>query len=110
MPNLNNLYNNERAAFLSSGASSQEDERRLPDASYSFDVRAETEARQVHRQINKLLAAYKEEKRGPTVVVTQTLMDLQVSWESLGTTVGLRYSECPSTVHVARNSAIEKFL
>ncbi len=81
MPNLNNLYNNERSGYLNRhgglSSSQEEEDLSIPEESYSFEVRVETEVRQVHRQLSKLLAAYKEEKRGPTVVVTQTLLDFQ---------------------------------
>jgi DNA polymerase epsilon subunit 1 len=45
---------------------------------YTFDVRVETDLRQVCRQIQKLLQAFKEEKRGPTVIATQMSFDQQV--------------------------------
>ncbi len=85
MPNLANLYNNERTAFLGSSSrriSTQgegDDGSSVPEESYSFEVRIENDIKEVHRTLNKTLAAYKEEKRGPTIVVSQTLVDLPVS-------------------------------
>ena len=69
MPNVNTLYNNERNSItLNEGA-------KLPEADYNFEIKIETEARQVYRQIQKALTAYKDEKRGPTLIAVQALMD-----------------------------------
>lgn len=69
MPNLNTMYNNER-----NGTSLNENSK-LPESDFTFEVRIETEARQVYRQIQKALKAYKDEKRGPTLICVQSLMD-----------------------------------
>jgi DNA polymerase epsilon subunit 1 len=42
---------------------------------YTFEVRVEIDIKQVYKALNKLLSGYKEEKRGPTVVVVQSDFD-----------------------------------
>ena len=44
---------------------------------YSFEVRVEVDLKQVYKSLNKLLTGYKDEKRGPTVVVIQSAFDFQ---------------------------------
>ena len=73
MPNLNNMYNAERAAYLEKVAPGSDGA--TPEGDYTFEIRVETDLRQVYRQIQRLLAAYKEEKRGPSFVVTQSALD-----------------------------------
>ena len=58
MPNLSNMYNNERnSTNLSEG-------HKLPESEYTFEVKIENDVRQVYRQIQKALTTYKDEKRG----------------------------------------------
>ena len=71
MPNLTSLYNNERTAL-------EGQVEKLPEESYTFEVRVETDLRQVFRQMGRVLTAYKDERRGPTVIAVQSLMDFQV--------------------------------
>ena len=71
MPNLNAMYNSERGAYASKGGT----EGKVPEGDYAFEVRVETDLRQVHRQIQRLLTAYREEKRGPTLLVVQSCSD-----------------------------------
>lgn len=47
----------------------------LPPADLTFSVQVETDMRQVHRQITRLLQIYKDEKRGPTMVAVQSPLD-----------------------------------
>lgn len=49
MPNLNNVYNSERAAFVDRDAAeaSQAEASSIPEADYAFEVRVETDLRQV---------------------------------------------------------------
>ena len=62
MPNLNNMYNNERnSTNISDGD--------LPEAEFTFEVKIENDVRQVYRQIQKALTAYKDEKRGNFVFI-----------------------------------------
>ena len=70
MPNLNNLYNNERSAYLQKKATDDQDAR-TPEADYSFEIRVEIDVRQVYRQLQRILNGYKEEKRGPTIIASQ---------------------------------------
>ncbi|XP_064102350.1 DNA polymerase epsilon catalytic subunit A-like [Macrobrachium nipponense] len=72
MPNMNNLYNNERTAKLSKG----HEEALLPEANYAFEIKFETEIRQIYRQIQRLLQGYRDEKRGPTMLAVQSPLDL----------------------------------
>ena len=76
MPNLNAMYNSERGAYINKGGT----EGKVPEGDYAFEVRVETDLRQVHRQIQRLLTAYREEKRGPTLLVVQSCADFQVCW------------------------------
>ena len=69
MPNMNTMYNNERNGItLNDGA-------KLPESDYTFEIKVETDSRQVYRQIQKALTSYKNEKRGPTLIAIQALMD-----------------------------------
>jgi len=43
-----------------------------PPASHDYDVTVETDPRLLQRAINRLLTQYKEEKRGPTVIIAQS--------------------------------------
>ena len=65
LPFLAPLYNSEREAY-------QGREGRpkgvVPDSDHTFDIRLETEARQVGRMV----AAYLAEKRGPTILAVQS--------------------------------------
>ena len=44
----------------------------LPPAGHTFEIRVEKEVRQVHRALQRLLSAYKDEKRGPTFIAVQS--------------------------------------
>ena len=52
MPNLTNLYNSERAAALAAAAETDSSQERLPEEGYTFEVRVETDLRQVFRQVH----------------------------------------------------------
>lgn len=43
----------------------------MPDE-FKFEVRVETDLKQVHKVMQKALQAYKDEKRGPTIVAVQS--------------------------------------
>ncbi|EFX76056.1 hypothetical protein DAPPUDRAFT_28872, partial [Daphnia pulex] len=64
MPNLVNLYNEERLKKLSQSS--------VPARDYSFSIQVETDIRQVYCQMNRLLQTFKDEKRGPTFVAIQS--------------------------------------
>ena len=71
------MYNSERASFLSSDNLSAS--QAVPDSEYTFEVRVETDLRQVSRQVQRALSDYKQEKRGPTFIVVQAALDFQVN-------------------------------
>jgi DNA polymerase epsilon subunit 1 len=48
------------------------DEDSLPQANHSFDVKLEKDVRTVYRAIQRMLASYKDEKRGPTFIAIQS--------------------------------------
>ena len=69
MPNLATMYNNERQSIeLNEGS-------KLPEEGYTFEVKVENEAKQVYKQLQKALVAYKDERRGPTFISVQSPMD-----------------------------------
>nr|XP_027207609.1 DNA polymerase epsilon catalytic subunit A-like [Penaeus vannamei] len=72
MPNLNTMFNNERNAKINKGF----EEVQLPESNYTFEIKFETELRPVYRQIQRLLQAYREEKKGPTYLAIQSPHDL----------------------------------
>lgn len=68
MPNLGTLYKQLRTDRISRG----EAEDNLPEANYTFEVKIETETRAVFVGIQRLLQAYKSEKRGATTLAVQS--------------------------------------
>ena len=44
----------------------------LPVGPYSFDIRVETDVRHVYRGLQRLMADYKNEKRGPTFIAVHS--------------------------------------
>lgn len=50
------------------------EEANLPPKNFEFEIRVETDQRQIFRQIQKKLQAYKDERKGPTVLVIQSLI------------------------------------
>ncbi|KAI9558619.1 hypothetical protein GHT06_015407 [Daphnia sinensis] len=82
MPNLANLYNEERLKRLSQA---DINESSVPARDYSFSIQVETDIRQVYRQVNRLLQAYKDEKRGPTFVAIQSPQDLPTTASQIQT-------------------------
>uniref|UniRef100_A0A1B6LUL8 DNA polymerase epsilon catalytic subunit n=1 Tax=Graphocephala atropunctata TaxID=36148 RepID=A0A1B6LUL8_9HEMI len=72
MPNLTSLIAAEKTAKLNKGKDANE----LPETELSFEVRVETEFRQACRQIQRALQAYRDEKKGPTLVAVQSHMDI----------------------------------
>ena len=47
----------------------------LPEAGHVFEIRVEKDVRLVYRAIQRLLSAYKDEKRGPTYIAVQSAKD-----------------------------------
>lgn len=81
MPNLSNLYKNERSSRILE-MTEMERPYTPPDVTnYSFDVRVETDSRLLFRDIQRALTTYKDEKRGPTLLLMQTQSD-QTHWKS----------------------------
>jgi len=68
MPNLSTLLTSEREKRVKCGIS----EEFLPNASYKFDIKIETNEAKIYKAVDRALAAYKDEKRGPTVVLLQS--------------------------------------
>ena len=64
LPSLAPLYNSGRAAYLG-----REGRPEVPDSDHTFDIRLETEAREVGKQVDKqvgrMVAAYLAEISGP---------------------------------------------
>ncbi|XP_060084893.1 DNA polymerase epsilon catalytic subunit A-like, partial [Ylistrum balloti] len=52
-------------------------EEMLPPSHHTFDIKLEKDVRQVHRTIQRILSAYKDEKRGPTFIAIQSPHDFQ---------------------------------
>nr|CAD7454366.1 unnamed protein product [Timema tahoe] len=72
MPNMVSLYNAERTNKISRGKS----EDLLPPVELTFEIRVETDPRQVHRLIQRALQDYKDEKKGPTLLAVQSPIDV----------------------------------
>lgn len=63
----------------------------MPETELSFEVRVETEYRQACRQIQRALQAYRDEKKGPTLVAVQAQMGNYIlySWQRIQTTINV---------------------
>nr|CAH7746305.1 unnamed protein product [Callosobruchus chinensis] len=72
MPNMVNLYNVERTVKLEKNAGDD----LLPPEELTFEVRVETDMNLVFKLLQKHLQAYKDEKRGPTLLAVQSTMDI----------------------------------
>ncbi|XP_050693132.1 DNA polymerase epsilon catalytic subunit A-like [Eriocheir sinensis] len=73
MPNVRNLFNAERNAKIEGGTEQSD----LPEANFEFEIKFETEARKIHRQIQRVLQGYRDEKKGPTLLAVQSPLSLQ---------------------------------
>lgn len=73
MPNLTAMFNAERNVKVSKGV----DESMLPEAGHKFDYKLEKDVNQVYRTMQRMLSAYKDEKRGPTYIAVQSPHDFQ---------------------------------
>ena len=58
--------------YLFNRVGSGREEDSLPPPSHTFDIRVEKEVRQVYRGIQRILTAYKDEKKGPTFIAVQS--------------------------------------
>ncbi|CAG9813248.1 unnamed protein product [Phaedon cochleariae] len=73
MPNMVNLYQAERLAKNQKNP----DEELLPPEDMSFEIKIETNLSQVYKIMQKALQAFKDEKKGPTLVAFQCAMEIQ---------------------------------
>ncbi|XP_077483057.1 DNA polymerase epsilon catalytic subunit 1 isoform X2 [Amblyomma americanum] len=73
MPNMGTLYKAERQAKIERGTAAD----LVPEDGYAFEVRVETDVRVVHRAIQRALALYRDEKKGPTMVAVQSCVSLE---------------------------------
>ncbi|XP_053408498.1 DNA polymerase epsilon catalytic subunit A-like [Mercenaria mercenaria] len=71
MPNLNAMFNAERNAKVSKGV----DETMLPEGGHKLEYKLEKNVSQVYRTIQRILSAYKDEKKGPTYIAVQSSLD-----------------------------------
>ena len=67
LSNLSSVYEKEWISVTSAAQVNP-----LPQKEYSFESRVDTEVKQTFKFIERLLADYKREKRGPTIVLLQT--------------------------------------
>ncbi|XP_003226860.2 DNA polymerase epsilon catalytic subunit A [Anolis carolinensis] len=72
MPSLANMYTAERNAMAE-----KVDPDLLPPDKHTFEVQVETDRRAIYRAIHRLLLAYKDERRGPTLIAVQSNWDLK---------------------------------
>lgn len=68
LPPLAPMYKHLREESINKG----ESEENLPEASYTFDVKVETESRAVFTGLQRILQTYKDEKRGATALAVQS--------------------------------------
>ncbi|XP_019487455.1 PREDICTED: DNA polymerase epsilon catalytic subunit A [Hipposideros armiger] len=72
MPSLSALYAAEHGLLLD-----RVGPELLPPPKHTFEVRAETDLKTICRAIQRLLLAYKEERRGPTLIAVQSSWELR---------------------------------
>ncbi|EPY88299.1 polymerase (DNA directed), epsilon [Camelus ferus] len=72
MPNLSTLYSAEHSLLLEKVGPEL-----LPPPKHTFEVRAETDLKVICRAIQRFLLAYKEERRGPTLIAVQSNWELK---------------------------------
>uniref|UniRef100_A0A914W395 DNA polymerase epsilon catalytic subunit n=1 Tax=Plectus sambesii TaxID=2011161 RepID=A0A914W395_9BILA len=71
IPNLNALYDAERNRLLE-----KDENASLPKADHAFELHVETSVKEVYRGLQRVLRAYRDEKRGPTFVAIQSPLEL----------------------------------
>ncbi|XP_004276670.1 DNA polymerase epsilon catalytic subunit A isoform X1 [Orcinus orca] len=72
MPSLSALYSAEHSLLLEKVGPEL-----LPPSKHTFEVRAETDLKVICRAIQRFLLAYKEERRGPTLIAVQSNWELK---------------------------------
>ncbi|XP_053674267.1 DNA polymerase epsilon catalytic subunit 1 [Anopheles nili] len=100
LPTLKNLYTSERTALLTGGEDTIE--TMLPPADISFDVCMEIDAKQVYQRITRALTAYKDEKRGPTLLCLQVAVGMHKLNQMLP--ICLEFPEAP--IHIADDATL----
>ncbi|XP_049530617.1 DNA polymerase epsilon catalytic subunit 1 [Anopheles darlingi] len=99
LPTVRNLYTSERIALLTAGTNTEDT---LPPVDMTFDVFMEINAKQVYQRITRALTAYRDEKRGPTMLCLQTAIGVQKLNQLLP--VCLEFPEIP--IHIADDAAL----
>ncbi|XP_068152320.1 DNA polymerase epsilon catalytic subunit 1 [Drosophila tropicalis] len=74
MPNMRQLYTAERLALLKN-LSQETEQAKIPSEDFTFEVIIEVDVKQIHRQIQRVLTAYKQEHSGPTMLCLQTAIE-----------------------------------
>nr|XP_035967011.1 DNA polymerase epsilon catalytic subunit A-like [Halichoerus grypus] len=72
MPSLSALYSAEHSLLMEKVGPEL-----LPPPKHTFEVRAETDMKTICRAIQRFLLAYKEERRGPTLIAVQSNWELK---------------------------------
>uniref|UniRef100_A0A8D1TG87 DNA polymerase epsilon catalytic subunit n=1 Tax=Sus scrofa TaxID=9823 RepID=A0A8D1TG87_PIG len=72
MPSLSALYSAEHSLLLEKVGPEL-----LPPSKHTFEVRAETDLKIICRAIQRFLLAYKEERRGPTLIAIQSNWEMK---------------------------------
>ncbi|XKL62236.1 hypothetical protein PGB90_002069 [Kerria lacca] len=73
MPNINTLYTKLRNSKISRGT----EESDLPPEKMEYEIRVETNERVIFNQLEKKLQSYRNERRGPTMLVIQSILDTE---------------------------------
>uniref|UniRef100_A0A8W7Q1J1 DNA polymerase epsilon catalytic subunit n=1 Tax=Anopheles coluzzii TaxID=1518534 RepID=A0A8W7Q1J1_ANOCL len=100
LPTVKNLYTSERIALLT--ASDEHGEDMLPPSDMTFEVFMEIDAKQVYQRVTRALSAYRDEKRGPTLLCLQTALGLHKLNQHLP--ICLEFPEV--SIHIADDAAL----
>lgn len=78
LPTMKNFYIAERNAVIRGGDDSQmfEGSDNLPPEDMTFEIYLEVDPKQVYRHIQRMISAYKDEKKGPTLFCVQSSLGL----------------------------------
>uniref|UniRef100_A0A182REB1 DNA polymerase epsilon catalytic subunit n=1 Tax=Anopheles funestus TaxID=62324 RepID=A0A182REB1_ANOFN len=100
LPTVKNLYTSERIALLTAGGKNREE--MLPPPDMTYEVFMEIDAKQVYQRITRALTAYRDEKRGPTLLCLQTALGLHKLNQHLP--ICLEFPEV--SIHIADDAAL----
>uniref|UniRef100_A0A182SCP7 DNA polymerase epsilon catalytic subunit n=1 Tax=Anopheles maculatus TaxID=74869 RepID=A0A182SCP7_9DIPT len=100
LPTVRSLYTSERIALLTGGDENQE--KMLPPPDMTFEVYMEIDAKQVYQRVTRALTAYRDEKRGPTILCLQTALGLHKLNQHLP--ICLEFPEV--SIHIADDAAL----